>query len=62
MTPKLEIDDVYKLDRRNLIKMGNSAGITLHKDELRQLGGLEAGDEVTVLVKKDGTITIKPDE
>jgi len=62
MTQNLKIDDVYKLDRRNLIQMGNSTGLTLHKDELRQLGDLEAGDEVTVLVGKDGTITIKADE
>ena len=62
MTLNLDIDDVYKLDRRNLIKMGNSVGLTLHKDELRQLGGLEAGDEVTVLVQKDGTITIKTED
>jgi len=62
MTQQPDLDDLYKLDRRNLIKMGNSVGLTLHKDELQQLGSLEAGDTVTVLVGKDGTITIKPNE
>lgn len=61
-TQQLDLDDVYKLDRRNLIKMGNSVGITLHKDELEQLGELDAGDQVTVIVGKDGTVTLEPPE
>lgn len=61
-TQQLDLDDVYKLDRRNLIKMGNSVGITLHKDELEQLGELDAGDKVTVIVGKDGTVTLEPPE
>ncbi|MDY6771274.1 MAG: AbrB/MazE/SpoVT family DNA-binding domain-containing protein [Candidatus Nanohaloarchaea archaeon] len=52
-------DQLWKLQRRKVITVGNSAAITLHKDERRKMGITE-GDKVIVRVTEDGTMRIEP--
>ena len=57
----LDADELFTKGRRNLMDYGNSVGFTIYKDELEFMG-LDSGDEVIVMVKKDGTAIIKPSE
>lgn len=49
---------LWKLQRRKIITVGNSAAITIHKDERGKLG-IEEGDQVVVKIQDDGTMLIE---
>jgi len=59
MTPETEKHELWKLVHRNLIQVGNSVAITIHKDEREKLG-LEKGDSITVKVFDDGEMLLEP--
>lgn len=58
---ELEPEDIWKRQKRDLIKVGNSVAVVLHKDEREKLGDLGKGDQVDITVTDDGRIIVQPD-
>ncbi len=52
-------EELWKLHRRTIVKVGNSLGITIHKDEREKIG-LEKGDELTIKVFDNGKVILTP--
>lgn len=45
-------------EKRKIVKLGNSIGITFNK-VIKLISGIDAGDEVSVLVQKDRIVIKK---
>ncbi len=53
--------DLWKLQQRDLIRVGNSLAIIIHKDERKKLGVGE-NDQLTVKIFDDGRIILEPQD
>ena len=58
----MENDYVLKKDIRKLVKVGNSVGILIHKDERENLQGIGPGDSVVIRLTEDCRMELEPVE
>lgn len=58
----LSLDDIRKKETRNLVRVGNSVALILHKDERKKLGRIGEGDPVTVLVTREQELVVTAEE
>lgn len=52
--------EIVKKDVRRLVKVGNSVGILIHKDERKRLGGMGPGDSVVIRLTEDCRMELEP--
>jgi antitoxin component of MazEF toxin-antitoxin module len=55
-------DEIWKRQKRDLIKVGNSIALVIHQDEREKLGELGKGDRVDITVTEDDRLIVQPDE
>lgn len=53
---------IWKRQKRDLIKVGNSIALVIHQDEREKLGDLGKGDRVDITVTDDRELIITPDD
>jgi len=55
-------DTIWKRQKRDLIKVGNSIAVVIHQDEREKLGDLGKGDRVDITVTEDHRLILQPDD
>ena len=56
----MDEDYVLKKDIRKLVKVGNSVGILIHKDERENMQGIGPGDRVVIRLTEDCKLELEP--